>query len=221
MLSANSSSGQLTTAVISLLLSSCTSRVTTHYACFKTISRLRVTRPQISWYTLSVWSTGTDIKEGMLQLDPNVSASADEAAGWHSVTIAGDINQHSRSERESRMQRSHANILNRASTGRDFSSEDGGEEGLPLSEGCQALWENGHANEGQIHREQLHWKWADFVLLGLAESLKCCLLIKGGKTERNKRLKIVTEKLGAADDTHRAVIIAMKRLPLLLFTLWR
>lgn len=40
--------------------------------------------------------------------------------------------------------------------------------------------------------------------------------------ERNKLLKIVTEKMGAAhasNDTHTTAVIAVKRLPLLLFTL--
>lgn len=48
----------------------------------------------------SVWGMGTDEKEGADQLNPNVTACANEASGWHSVIIVGYINQHSRSEPE-------------------------------------------------------------------------------------------------------------------------
>lgn len=47
---------------------------------------------------------------------------------------------------------------------------------------------------------------------------------KNGEEEKKIWLKIVTEKLGAApasDDTHTAAVTAMRRLPLLLLTLWR
>lgn len=46
-------------------------------------------------------------------------------------------------------------------------------------------------------------------------SLKCCLLIRGGKIEGNKRLKAVTEAIGAArtyNAAHTAAVIGVKRL---------
>lgn len=63
--------------------------------------------------------------------------------------------------------------------------------------------------------------------MGTEESLKCGLLIKEGKYEKERDgrkklgLKIVSGKRNTAhafDDTYPAVVIAMKRLPLLLVT---
>lgn len=175
-------------------------------------------RPQIARCTPSVWGT--------LQLDLNVSACADEASGWYPVTVVGDINQCSRSEREWERERAReraecCNISNRARTEREISQvRMEGRGRIQLSGGCRALWENGHTNEGQTQQGQLHCKWADFVNLSLDESLKCCLLIKGGKTERNEWLKIDAGK-NRRSFAHTAAVIAMKRLPWLLFTPWR
>lgn len=129
--------------------------------------------------------------------------------------------------RESRMQRSRGNILNRASTERKISQvrmrrRRRRRGGCHYLGGYWALWENGHANEGQIHRAQLHCKWADFVRLGSNESLKCCLLIKGGKSEKNMTKNSKARRSSHLWwHTHTAVVIARKRLALLLVSLWR
>lgn len=126
-----------------------------YHTFHKTISHQRVTRPPIARWVHPV-------SLGNAPTWPQCVSLC-----WWGIWLAPCNNrwryQSARQIKGSRMQGSRGNILNRASTEREISQVRMERRGcLPLSGGCRALWENGHANEGQIRREQLHCKWADF-----------------------------------------------------------